>query len=109
MNAQLVEMQSRQLASNIRVLVVDDEYRVLTSLEALLKHKYYQVDTALGGKLACQKLAQNHYDIVLLDLNMGDFDGFAVMAYMTAHDIDTVTVVVSGEIAFDSVRKALLF
>jgi diguanylate cyclase (GGDEF)-like protein/PAS domain S-box-containing protein len=107
MNAQLVEMQSRQLASNIRVLVVDDEYRVLTSLEALLKHKYYQVDTALGGKLACQKLAQNHYDIVLLDLNMGDFDGFAVMAYMTAHDIDTVTVVVSGEIAFDSVRKAL--
>jgi diguanylate cyclase (GGDEF)-like protein/PAS domain S-box-containing protein len=107
MNAQLAEMQSRQLASNIRVLVVDDEYRVLTSLEALLKYKYYQVDTALGGELACQKLAQNHYDIVLLDLNMGDFDGFAVMAYMTAHDIDTVTVVVSGEIAFDSVRKAL--
>jgi diguanylate cyclase (GGDEF)-like protein/PAS domain S-box-containing protein len=107
MNAQLAEMQSRQLASNIRVLVVDDESRILTSLEALLKYKYYQVDTALGGDLACQKLAQNHYDIVLLDLNMGDFDGYAVMAYMTAHDIDTVTVVVSGEIAFDSVRKAL--
>jgi diguanylate cyclase (GGDEF)-like protein/PAS domain S-box-containing protein len=107
MNAQLVEMQSPQLASNIRVLVVDDEYRVLTSLEALLRYKYYQVDTALGGELACQKLAQNQYDIVLLDLNMGDFDGFAVMAFMNAHDIDAVTVVVSGEIAFDSVRKAL--
>ncbi|MFT7491208.1 MAG: diguanylate cyclase (GGDEF)-like protein [Pseudohongiellaceae bacterium] len=107
MNAELAEMQSRQVASNARVLVVDDESRILTSLEALLKYKHYQVDTALGGDLACQKLTQNQYDIVLLDLNMGDFDGYAVMAHMAEHNIDTAVVVVSGEIAFDAVRKAL--
>ena len=107
MNAELAEMQAQQAASNVRVLVVDDESRMLTSLEALLKYKHYQVDTALGGKLACQKLEQNHYDLVLLDLNMGDFDGYAVMAYMAEQGINVVTVVVSGETAFDSVRKAL--
>jgi diguanylate cyclase (GGDEF)-like protein/PAS domain S-box-containing protein len=107
MNTELAEMQTRQVASKIRVLVVDDEPRLLTSLEALLKYKHYQVDTALGGELACQKLEHNHYDIVLLDLNMGDFDGYAVMAYMTEHDINAIAVVVSGETDFDAVRKAL--
>ena len=107
MKAELAEMQARQAASNTRVLVVDDESRMLTSLEALLKYKHYQVDTALGGKLACQKLEENHYDLVLLDLNMGDFDGYAVMAYMAERGINVITVVVSGETSFDAVRKAL--
>lgn len=107
MNADLAEMQALQPASNIRVLVVDDELRMLASLDALLKYKGYQVDTALGGKLACQKLKQGHYDLVLLDLKMGDFDGYAVMAYMTDHGINAATIVVSGETAFDAVRKAL--
>jgi diguanylate cyclase (GGDEF)-like protein/PAS domain S-box-containing protein len=100
-------MQARQPASNISVLVVDDEPRLLASLEALLNHKDYQVDTALGGKLACQQLEQNHYDLVLLDLNMGDFDGFAVMAYMADQGMNAAIVVVSGETTFDAVRKAL--
>ncbi|MFT5502518.1 MAG: diguanylate cyclase (GGDEF)-like protein/PAS domain S-box-containing protein, partial [Gammaproteobacteria bacterium] len=107
MNAELAEMQARQAASNIRLLVVDDEPRMLTSLEALIKYKHYQVDTALGGKLACQKLEQSHYDLVLLDLNMDDLDGYAVMAYIADQGINTVTLVVSGETAFDAVRKAL--
>jgi diguanylate cyclase (GGDEF)-like protein/PAS domain S-box-containing protein len=108
MNAELAEMKIPLAASNIRVLVVDDEPRMLTSLETLLKYKNYQVDTALGGKLACQKLEQNHYDLMLLDLKMGDFNGYAVMAHMADQGIDTTTVVVSGDTAFDAVRKALV-
>jgi diguanylate cyclase (GGDEF)-like protein/PAS domain S-box-containing protein len=108
MNVELAEMQALHPASSVRVLVVDDEPRMLASLDALLKYKHYQVDTALGGKLACQKLEQNDYDLVLLDLNMDDLDGYAVMAYMTDRDIKAVIIVVSGETSFDSVRKALV-
>ena len=107
MNAELAELQALQLASNTRLLVIDDEPLILASLEALLKHKHYQVDTALGGKIACQQLEQNHYDLVLLDLNMADVDGFAVMAFMADQGIDAAIVVVSGESTFDAVRKAL--
>jgi diguanylate cyclase (GGDEF)-like protein len=104
MNDELAELHP---APNIRVLLVDDEPQMLESLEALLKHKNYQVETALGGRLACQKLEQNYYDLVLLDLIMGDFDGFAVMAYMADQSINAAIVVVSGETTFDTVRKAL--
>jgi diguanylate cyclase (GGDEF)-like protein/PAS domain S-box-containing protein len=108
MNAELAEIQALHPASSVRVLVVDDEPRMLASLDALLKYKHYQVDTALGGKLACQKIEQNEYDLVLLDLNMDDLDGYAVMAYMTDRHIKAITIVVSGETTFDSVRKALV-
>jgi diguanylate cyclase (GGDEF)-like protein/PAS domain S-box-containing protein len=107
MNTELAELQAPLPASNIRVLVIDDEPRLLSSLEALLKYKHYQVDTALGGKRACLKFEHNFYDLVLLDLNMSDVDGFAVMAYMADHDINAAIVVVSGETTFDAVRKVL--
>jgi diguanylate cyclase (GGDEF)-like protein/PAS domain S-box-containing protein len=106
MNDELAELQALQLASSTRLLVIDDEPLILASLEALLKHKHYQVDTALSGKLACQQLEQNHYDLVFLDLNMADVDGFAVMAFMADQGIDSAIVVVSGESTFDDVRKA---
>lgn len=90
-----------------RLLVVDDEQRLLTSLKELLIANNYQVDTALGGKNACLQLLKQQYDLVLLDLRMGDFSGHQVMDFMSEREIDAATIVVSGESSFSAVSKAL--
>lgn len=90
-----------------RILVVDDEERLLTSLQELLIANHFQVDTALGGKNACVQLAKQQYDLVLLDLRMGDFSGHQVMDFMSERQINTATIVVSGESSFSAVSKAL--
>jgi diguanylate cyclase (GGDEF)-like protein/PAS domain S-box-containing protein len=90
-----------------RLLVVDDEQRLLTSLQELLIANDYEADTALGGKNACSQLLKQQYDIVLLDLRMGDFSGHQVMDFMSKHEIDVATIVVSGESSFSAVSKAL--
>jgi DNA-binding NtrC family response regulator len=90
-----------------RLLVVDDEQRLLTSLQELLIANDYQADTALGGKNACSQLLEQHYDLVLLDLRMGDFSGHQVMDFMSENEIDAVIIVVSGESSFSAVSKAL--
>ena len=90
-----------------RLLVVDDEQRLLTSLEELLIANDYQADTALGGRNACSQLLKQQYDLVLLDLRMGDFSGHQVMDFMSEHEIDAATIVVSGESSFSAVSKAL--
>jgi diguanylate cyclase (GGDEF)-like protein len=95
------------LSKSGRVLVVDDEIHILQSLEALLGLNGYAVDTALGGVDACCYLESGQYDLLLLDLNMGGIDGFAVMDFIASKCIDVETVVVSGETAFDAVRNAL--
>ncbi|WP_232465170.1 EAL domain-containing protein [Oleiphilus messinensis] len=93
--------------NNARILVVDDEPRLVTSLKQLLNSHQYEVDTALGGKAACEQLIRQKYELVLLDLNMGDMDGHQVMGFMAENSIDAATIVVSGESTFSAVSKAL--
>lgn len=90
-----------------RILAVDDESRLLDSLEALLLHNGYQVDTALGGLSACEALTKQSYDVILLDLKMDDMSGHQVMDFIAEQQIDIATIVVSGESSFTAVSKAL--
>lgn len=89
------------------ILVVDDEFRLLKSLENMLLNQGYDVKSAQGGLQACEQLSENTFDLVLLDLNMADMNGHQVMDFMARKDIDTATIVVSGESSFTAVSKAL--
>lgn len=94
-------------ADKARILAVDDELRLLESLEGLLISNNYQVDTALGGLNACEALIKRNYDIILLDLRMEDMSGHQVMDFIAEQQIDIATIVVSGESSFSAVSKAL--
>ena len=58
-----------------RVLVVDDEQRMATSIKLLLEESGYDVETAFSGAEAVLKLGVQDYPIVITDLRMGDMDG----------------------------------
>ncbi|TNC81364.1 MAG: two-component system response regulator [Oleiphilus sp.] len=90
-----------------RILVVDDELRMLTSLQKILVNEGYTASTAQGGIAACEKLIEENFDLVLLDLNMGDVSGHQVMDFIAENEIDVATIVVSGESSFSAVSKAL--
>lgn len=90
-----------------RILLADDDPRMLDSLSKLLTLFDYQVDTALGGENAIKKLTSNKYDLLLLDLKMPHVSGHDVMEHMARHGIKTTTIVVSGETSLDDVSKAL--
>lgn len=90
-----------------RILLADDDPRLLDSLRTLLQHHDYQVETALGGARAIEKLSGSQYDLLLLDLKMPEVSGHDVMRYMSDHAIDTMTIVVSGETSLDDISLAL--
>lgn len=90
-----------------RILLADDDSRILDSLQELLTLYDFRVDTALGGQNAINKLASNQYDLLLLDLKMPEVSGHDVMNFMSKNSISTMTIVVSGETSMDDVSKAL--
>ena len=61
-----------------RILVVDDDEMVLMALEELLKPEGYEIQTVSSGTEALQKLDENHYDLLMLDVIMPEMDGFAL-------------------------------
>ena len=71
-------MGSTSLNSNYRILVVDDEQDVNNFLVTLLETEGFSTDSALSGREAIEKVKNNDYDLILLDIMMDDIDGIEV-------------------------------
>jgi two-component system, NtrC family, response regulator HydG len=64
-----------------KVLVVDDQRNMRTTLAMMLRGAGHEVDEAEDGDTACDRVAQESFDIVLTDLKMGATDGMAVLRH----------------------------
>lgn len=64
------------------VLIVDDDSVNRLLGKVILEGFNADVDIANGGKEAMKKLEKNHYDVVLLDIQMPGLDGFEVAEYL---------------------------
>lgn len=72
-------MSRAPAAPKARVLVVEDEPRLVQLLRAILEAAGYRVDVAPTGERALEHVALNMPDLVLLDIQLpGQLDGFAV-------------------------------
>jgi len=65
-----------EILSNKRVLLVDDDLRNTFSLSRALSNKGCNVSIADNGELALEKMANNTFDIVLMDMIMPVLDGY---------------------------------
>jgi two-component system response regulator MprA len=59
----------------MRVLVVDDEVAVRTSLHRALNLERYDVDLAQDGREALERVSATRYDAIVLDVSMPQLDG----------------------------------
>jgi DNA-binding NtrC family response regulator len=62
------------------ILIVDDEKNIRLTLSATLESVGLQTDTAVNGEEALEKIGQQDYDLMLLDIKMPGMDGIAVLA-----------------------------
>jgi two-component system KDP operon response regulator KdpE len=59
----------------LRILVVDDEPNILSTLAPLLRARGYEVLTAMSGKAAVETAERERPDLIVLDLGLPDMDG----------------------------------
>jgi DNA-binding NtrC family response regulator len=69
-----------------RILVVDDEPSMRTTLSILLKREGYRVSLAESGAEALPMLAPGEYDMILTDLKMEGMDGIELLRHIKAVD-----------------------
>ena len=60
-----------------KVLYVDDSEEMLEIVQIILAKSGYQILTASSGKAAVEVCSKEQPDLVLMDINMPDLDGFA--------------------------------
>ncbi|MEP1215693.1 MAG: diguanylate cyclase [Marinobacter sp.] len=89
-----------------RLLVADDEPRLLESLCSILRDKGFEVDEAMDGDAVCQQLQDNAYDLILLDIRMPGKSGLEIMAWLKETGIDSQVIIMSGHSDYRIVRQA---
>ncbi|RYE86760.1 MAG: response regulator, partial [Oxalobacteraceae bacterium] len=93
--------------SQPRLLLVDDEPRLLASLYELLQGRGYRLVTAPSGTEALAQLSRQRFDLVLLDLRLPDIGGHEIMDFINDKGIDADVIVMSGEVGIDAAIGAL--
>jgi two-component system copper resistance phosphate regulon response regulator CusR len=80
----------------MRILVIEDEPRILSFLERGLEAEGFSVDGAADGKAGIARAVQGGYDLVILDLLLPKLDGFAVLRQLQHRLPELPVVIVSA-------------
>lgn len=90
-----VPLPSSSLRSS-RLLICDDSPVERLALAHLLRQVGFEVDEAGDGQSGLQQLKHRSIDLLLLDLNMPEVDGFGVLSYVQEHRPGLPVILLSG-------------
>lgn len=90
-------MASEPVVPKARVLLVEDTLSLAALYGASLTQAGLPVDHVATGGEAIERLESGAYQVVLLDLQLPDINGFEVMRTLRERGIDVTTVVVTGQ------------
>ncbi len=84
------------MAEEPRILVVDDDPQVARFLKVVLEENGYSVSATTSGKEALALLRERWPDLLILDLNMPEVDGFDLLKLKRAELPYLRILVISG-------------
>lgn len=89
----------------MRILIIEDETNLCNSIAEGLRMDGYEVDSCQDGLDALELCEAEHYDLILLDLNLPGMDGMEVLRRLRKEDEETRVLILSarGQI-WDKVR-----
>ena len=93
--------------AKVRILIVDDDELILTSLAELLRLEGYDVETAARFKDASAQLAASAFEVAIADVSMPDVDGFELLKLIRNRYPETVTIMVTGYGTIEDAVKAM--
>ena len=91
----------------IRVLLVDDEPTLLRALEALLRKKGYDVTGLDSPIVATQKLAQEDFDVALLDIKMPQLSGLELLNAVKHRRPEVEVIMMTGHATVETALAAV--
>jgi CheY-like chemotaxis protein len=63
------------MAESKKILIAEDSSVIQNLTRRILESQNYKIDSAKNGKQVLEKLEQEHYDLILMDINMPAMDG----------------------------------
>jgi two-component system, NtrC family, response regulator AlgB len=91
----------------LRVLVIDDEKNIRTTLSLCLEQYGCEVTAVGSSESALAALSQQSYDLAFLDLRLGNVDGLDLIAKLLAESANLLIVVMTAYATINSAVEAI--
>ena len=79
-----------------KVLIVDDDPSICRLLEKVMHSNELETTVADSGLAALNLLKNHSYDMILMDITLGDMEGFDVIKKLRSQGIQTPVMIISG-------------
>src|ERR1700742_916078 len=88
------------------ILVVDDEIEIREGLEALLASESFDVTLAEAGEAGLQKIDEQPFDLMLLDVSLPDRNGIEMLSEIHRRDPQLSVILITAYGSIDMARAA---
>jgi DNA-binding NtrC family response regulator len=99
--------RTHPVQNNIRVLVIDDEKNIRTTLSLCLERAGCEVTAVSSADSALTALTQQSYDIALVDLRIGDSNGLELIPKLLAEGFNLSVIVMTAYATIDTAVEAI--
>lgn len=93
--------------TDIKVLVIDDEEPIREILSQIISEAGYQIQVVEDGKFGLIAMAENDYDVVLLDLHLPDIPGLELIPKLKVISPETSLIMITGHATVESAVRAI--
>ncbi len=91
----------------MRLLLVEDEIEIRGFLKRSLTEAGYQVEVAGDAKTAERLTAENHHDLLIIDLGLPDQDGISLILKLRQLGVDAPVLILSARRSVDDRVRGL--
>lgn len=82
----------------IRILIVEDEPPISGLIRMNLNRNGYECDVAFDGEQAADKIEQNRYDLILLDIMLPKINGYELIDYIRPLEIPVIFITAKNDL-----------
>ncbi len=97
----------QQIPEVPRILLVDDQPRVLRALARVLSEAGYDVATASDGQAALEHMHSTSFEAVVTDISMPNLTGIDFLRAVREFDVDVPVILMTGAPALESAAVAV--
>lgn len=91
----------------MRILIVEDDSRLLLQLDQYMQSQGFSVDLADDGEKALFQLKEYNYDLAIIDVGLPSIDGFEVVKQARASDISCPIIILTARDRWQEKVKGL--
>jgi DNA-binding NtrC family response regulator len=95
------------MTGRIRVLLIDDETVFVDGLKGVLARRGMEAQSVNDGLKALGLLADEQFDVIVLDLRMPGMDGVEFLKAFRQRNADTPVIVLTGHVSIKQLGEAM--